>query len=268
MLPALVGFEADATIPKIGAGTRTEGHKFETSLIPFWKMLAEELAGTARPIEYVQLGSHTWGRVRVETRSVFLPAPYPVHAQAIDVKRHTQMGSVEKGLQTKFKVSELVNAYPGENTVVRRYAPTSGPFAGDAYPQIYAEMGTEYDGTILLMENDDVLVEKILLEYKTAKSSKGLRLDGNAHERLTFQMMQYLQVAHLYSRCSLAVFATDSFVRYKNKYHVNFCIQKDILAELYDGFHIDYLATVRDYLSFVENIRTWLNTGRGRGWSS
>ena len=90
---------------------------------------------------------------------------------------------------------------------------------------MYAGLSTGFDDTIVL-EQDGVLFEKILLEYKTAKPKHGKkvtpRVDANAHERLTFQTMQYLEAATRYPACSLMVIANGAFSRYRNKYHVQF----------------------------------------------
>jgi len=128
-----------------------------------------------------------------------------------------------------FPVSELIAAYPTEVEAIGRYAPDTGPFAGSQYPGIYSGLTTKFDDTVVL-EDGGVLREKLLLEYKTAKSSRQRQIDGNAHERLSFQIMQHLEVATRYTKCSLVVLANGAFIRYRNKYHVNFHVQADRLA--------------------------------------
>ncbi len=102
------------------------------------------------------------------------------------------------------------------------------------------------------------LKEKILLEYKTAKSSRGVQIDGNAHERLTFQMMQYLEIAATYRACSLIVVTNGAFARYRNKYHVNFQIQAERLRA-FPWFNLFYACEPSRYAIMAHRIAAWLS---------
>ena len=102
-----------------------------------------------------------------------------------------------------------------------------------------------------------------MIEYKSGKSSKKGSIDGNAHERLSFQMMQYLEAATRYTRCSLAVIANGAFIRYRNKYHVSFHAQADRLAN-FCWFHMDYACTAPEYARFLSGLLKWLITGADR----
>ena len=115
----------------------------------------------------------------------------------------------------------------------------------------------------MLLIEGGVLREKILLEYKTAKSTRGTSIDGNAHERLSFQIMQYLEAATRYTRCSLTVLANGAFVRYRNKYHVNFHVQADRLSN-FAWFSMDYACTAAGYDRFVSGLLAWLTDGTPR----
>lgn len=266
-LAIVVEFEAEGSKSNIGAGARTEGNKFEGLLVPLWKSFATTLEKiTNTPVEYFSVDSLVWSKTRFNKRAVYLPAPYPIHGQVTKIKKHPQLGHLTDWFNTRYLVSDLVASYPGTFTTVRKYAPVKGPFAADLYPTIFKGMTTEFDSVIVL-EDSDKLFEKILLEYKTAKSSRKSRIDGNAHERLSFQMMQYLEVAQLYKErctCSLAVFSNDAMTKYRNKYHVNFRIQADRLSSAFDWFHMDYLAAVVDYQVFFEGIKAWLQSGNKR----
>ncbi len=162
-------------------------------------------------------------------------------------------------LRLVFPVSDLVDAFPGTREAVERYSPPHGPYAGDRYPEMYSGLTTAFDDTILMVE-DGVLCEKMLLEYKTCKSSKGNCVDGNAHERLSFQIMQYLEAATRYMKCSLVVMANGAFTRYRNKYHVNFNIQADRLQN-FAWFSMQYLCTQDKYLRFADELTGWLARG-------
>ena len=159
-------------------------------------------------------------------------------------------------------MTDLVSSFPGLPEATARYAPPTGPFAGGAYPKMFAGMGTRFDDTIVLADGG-VLVEKILLEYKTGKSSKGTRLDANVHERLTFQVMQYLEVATRYPACSLLVIANGAFARYRNKYHVNFRVQADRLR-CFRWFDVTHACTAAEVVAVADGLLRWLLTGGRR----
>jgi hypothetical protein len=127
---------------------------------------------------------------------------------------------------------------------------------------MFAGLSTRFDGTVVL-EAKRALVEKILLEYKTAKSSEGQHIDGNAHERLSFQVMQYLEIATRYTKCSLVILANAAFIKFKNKYHVNFKLQADRLTA-FSWFDMKHVCTTREYCVFAEQLSDWL-LGKGKG---
>jgi len=163
-------------------------------------------------------------------------------------------------LQTVFPVADLVEKYPGVKEATQRYGPSHGPFCGENYPKMYSRSRTAFDDTILLVENK-ALREKILLEYKTGKSSRGQSVDGNVHERLSFQIMQYLEAATRYSKCSLVVLANGAFIRYRNKYHVSFHIQADRLRN-FGWFAMRYICEQDEHVGFADELLNWLIKGK------
>jgi hypothetical protein len=161
--------------------------------------------------------------------------------------------------QTDFKVTELVAGFPGTGEAIARYAPRVGPYQGTKYPEMFSRMKTMFDATLVLID-DGVLADKILVEYKTAKASKQRQIDGNAHERLSFQTLQYLEVATKYPRCSFVVLANGAFAKYRNKYHVSFHVQAERLTA-FSWFRMEHLCTAPDYLSFASQLSGWLFDG-------
>jgi len=186
-----------------------------------------------------------------DDRVVWLPVPGGAGKKADE--------RVQEWLRPVFPVGELVDAFPGRAEVIQSYSPTRGPYAGQNYPEMYSRLTTDFDDGILLVEGD-VLREKILLEYKTAKSTEGTALDGNVHERLSFQIMQYLEAATRYTKCSLVVMANGAFIRYRNKYHVNFKVQAERLRS-FAWFSMQYLCTREGYVGFADDLLTWLGRG-------
>lgn len=238
-------FEASASVKRTGPGERTEGNQFESLVMNFWTIFADTLTGEKH---IVTNGTQRWLRVQTGNKSVYLPTKittgYPPSNLGV------------RWLNSKYYVTDLVKAYPGEDHVVDLYAPQIGPYQSHSYPQMYSDLTTNFDDVIVL-EEAGVLKEKILLEYKTAKSSTGQRVDGNAHERLSFQMMQYLEVATRYPKCSMYVFTNGAFVKYKNKYHVSFHVQTERLSA-YSWFEMVYMSEVAEYQILVTKLQKFL----------
>ena len=257
---AMESFEASGSIANTGTGSRREGEDFEKLLGRMWAAFRDlAVSAGARLNHATGPAGRAYAQLSVGDRCLFVPS---AHASP----SRTSEAPEERWLEVTFKVSELLAAFPSEPDVVSRYAPGQGPFAGPAYPGIYSGLSTRFDDTVVLAANG-VLREKILLEYKTAKSSSGRQIDGNAHERLSFQVMQYLEVATRYTKCSLAVLANGAFVRYRNKYHVNFHVQADRLSN-FAWFSMDHMCTAPEYSRFHEGLLLWLFTGSPRTTNS
>ncbi len=196
--------------------------------------------------------THRYTKLTIEDRSLYIPA-------SNDVVLTDSAALPSPWLELTFNVSDLVASFPSEAEAIRRYAPTEGLYAGVRYPQMYAGLSTKFDDTIVL-EEAGVLREKVLLEYKTAKSTVGRQIDGNAHERLSFQIMQYLEIATKYTRCSLVVISNGAFARYRNKYHVNFHVQADRLSN-FSWFRMEHASTVNESERVLNGLLSWLFEG-------
>ena len=250
-------FEATESRAQTGTGSRREGGAFEDLIAELWLAFgtycegrgatrSEEPGATFR--KSLAWRKHVVQRLEYDNRALIIPHSH--EASGADKKDDPRW------LETEYRAEDLVSSYPGEEEAARRYAPEDGPYSGDGYPAIYTGLSTGFDDTIVLVE-DDVLREKILLEYKTAKSSKGRQIDGNAHERLSFQMMQYLEASTRYTSCSFVIMANGAFTKYRNKYHVNFHIQADRMR-CFAWFSMQYAATKHEYLSFLNGLAHWL----------
>ena len=221
----------------------------------FWEALADYAVEQKACRSRLRGPSNSgWTRLDYEDRSLYLPGK---SGASVSVTAEDS-----RWLDLRYAVSDSVATFPGTEEAVNRYGPDTGPFSGEAYPTIYERRKTAFDGAIVLVDQD-VLREKILLEYKTAKSTRGYAIDGNAHERLSFQILQYLEVATRYSACSFAVIVNGAFTKYRNKYHVNFRVQADRLR-VFRWFDMEYLATVSEYSRLVDGLCGWLFAGRAR----
>ena len=249
-------FEASASVANTGPGGRREGEHFERLAARLWlafRLLAESSGATVEVVAGV--GARRYAKLTVGPRSIFVPTSA---SDGISNPGAEQ----SRWLEVVFGVSDLVGAFPTEAEAVRRYAPSTGPYAGQTYPAIYNGLTTKFDDTVVLVDGG-VLREKIMLEYKTAKSSAGRQIDGNAHERLSFQIMQYLEVATRYTKCSLMVMANGAFIRYRNKYHVNFHVQADRLKN-FAWFSMEHACTTTEYTCFLTGLLFWLFEGTPR----
>jgi hypothetical protein len=263
LLEQVEAFEAPKSEAKTGPGSRLEGGEFEVLIQRMWRAFSD-LCVDAGAVRTRERGArfrkklvwhrHVVHKLVVADRELIIP-----HSEE-------QSPSSDSGnprwLETEYAVQDLVESFPGTAAVVKDYAPDEGRFAGGQYPSMYAGMSTGFDDTVVLVDAG-VLREKVLLEYKTAKSSKGGQIDGNAHERLSFQIMQYLEAATRYTKCSLVVLANGAFVRYKNKYHVNFHIQADRLSN-FSWFSMEHACTSTEYVRFLTGLLVWLFEGTPR----
>lgn len=249
-LNKIESFEAASSRANTGTGARREGDEFQILIKELWnyfRLFAERNQAQSEIV--IASDKRKYARLSVANRMLFIPVPSNIVVSA-------SVSNQLKWLEVTFPVQSLIANFPGEDEIIKKYAPTEGKYSGSRYPEIYKGMTTEFDDTIVLVR-DGILYEKILLEYKTAKSSKGDRIDGNAHERLSFQIMQYLEVATRYTRCSLFVIANNAFVRYKNKYHVNFHIQAERLSN-FCWFYMSYACTVKEYKQLLSSLLSWL----------
>lgn len=245
---AMEEFEASESRANTGTGTRREGEHFETLVLSMWDATIDYLREQGAVAETVSTTQGEWVRLSRGARAAYVPTA--------TTRLLPQTTEGERWLGLNYKVSDLVAAYPGPHEANDRYSPKTGPFAGSAYPAMFSGLTTRFDGTVVL-EKDRVLHEKILLEYKTSKSSTGRQIDGNAHERLTFQVMQYLEVATRYPRCSLYVLTNGAYIRYRNKYHVNFKVQADRLAA-FSWFSMNFLSHKPEYSMLVSRLIDWI----------
>jgi hypothetical protein len=241
-------FEAAGSVRKTGAGARQEGAKFEGLVRRWWSAVAIDLIDGGAAYDVFDQGGRRWARLTAKAgRSIVLPARTAPDVTVNDFE--------QRWLETSFRTESIVDAF-GQPELVAGYAPDRGPYAGTNYEKMYTGIETEFDDTAIL-ENRGVLHEKILLEYKSAKSTKKKQIDGNAHERLSFQMMQYLEIATRYTKCSFVVVTNGAYVRYRNKYHVNFHMQSDRLRN-FAWFNMAHVCTPSEMERLHQRLRDWL----------
>jgi hypothetical protein len=246
--------EATASESNTGAGKRQDGAVFEHLMLEYWNAVADlcvSRGATARHVMVAKSSSKHYVELSAGKRRIVIPSQ--VSEAAVTAPW------MKANLQVAFKSKDILSQYPDLASEVAKWAPDEGSYSGAKYKSLFEDKKTEFDDTFLKFDGD-LLVEKVLLEYKTAKSSKGVALDGNAHERLTFQMMQYLEISPLYSKCSMMVFANGAFGRYKNKYHFHFRLQMHRLAN-FEGFNASFNSSASEYLLQANVLADWLLDG-------
>lgn len=252
---ALFAFEATESVERTGTGSRREGEQFERLVAAFWAGAASYLRGRGAAATSIEgPGTRFWVRLAAHDRALYLPATGPLDGLTVRKER--------RWLDLSYDVASLVSSFPGTSHAIEHYAPDTGPYQGAKYPDMFAGRTTKFDDAIILEESSQ-LKEKVLLEYKTAKSSQKRSIDGNAHERLSFQILQYLEIATRYPACSMVVLANGAFVKYLNKYHVSFHVQAERLAA-FKWFTLTHACTVSEYARLLDGLFRWLLDGRDR----
>ncbi len=252
----LYDYEASESVANTGTGSRREGGEFEKLVGDYWLCLKDVLI--SRGVDLCRVvegaGKRKWWCLEHGKRRMLLPC-HP-HEPLTDSTEQPH-----RWLELVFRTEDILDSFPGRQEARDRYAPARGPYADENYHALHDGLSTKFDDTVLLIE-DDILKEKWLLEYKTAKSSKGSHIDGNAHERLSFQIMQYLEVAPRYTRCRFVVIANGAFVKYRNKYHANFHVQADRLSN-FGWFNMRHACTPEEYRHLIDELVVWiLNSGK------
>jgi hypothetical protein len=134
-------------------------------------------------------------------------------------------------------------------------------FAETAYKQIYRGLKTNFDGVILFVEGDE-LFSKNLVEIKSAKSSNRERIDGNAHERFSYQNLDYVEISAIYPRIELLLLTNDAYVRYRNKYHTGFAVHALRLSRAFSWYKFSMVSSAGQYFRLFEGWIDWLNGRR------
>jgi hypothetical protein len=243
--------QATESVANTGAGKRQDGAVFEHLMVEYWDRLAQICVFHGASVAYTADNATAKKKYAVLSRgnrNLVLPCS--------DSKPVTKFGIHRNSLRLRFKAKDILAQYPSLESTIRSWAPEQGKFSGVDYRKQYEEKVTEFDDTIIKLE-DGMLVEKVLLEYKTSKSSKGKSIDGNAHERLSFQMLQYAEIAPMFTSCSLLVFSNGAFGQYENKYHMFFRLQMERLKVL-SGFKATFNSDIGEYVSRAQELHDWL----------
>lgn len=166
----------------------------------------------------------------------------------------------EDWLRRSFLVAEWSDHYL-EDIRLRGWIPEEDlPFGGSRYRQIYENLATNFDGAIAFIEKGR-LVNKSLVEAKSAKSSDGAKLDGNAHERFSYQNLEYVEIGALYPSTELLLFTNQAFLKYRNKYHTGFSVHALRLSRAFGWYKFNIISSAEQYYRLVRGWADWLKGG-------
>ncbi len=139
------------------------------------------------------------------------------------------------------------------------------PYTETEYKRIYQDLKTNFDGVILFIEGDELL-SKNLVEIKSAKSSKrktkSPKIDGNAHERFSYQNLDYVEISAIYPKTELLLLTNDAYVRYRNKYHTGFAVHALRLSQAFWWYKFSMVSSAGQYFRLFEGWIDWLNGRR------
>ncbi len=257
-------YSGGPSLAGVPAGGRVEGKQFEAAVAEAWITFAQEVRSTAT-IHVVEPARPGQPRV-IKFQSN--KGPWAMYLDfSGDIASHAADGDLREEvppewLEKKYLVSELLEAQigPGPYTFAPPTRLDSKLYHADHYPEMFAAKSTNFDYSGAFVE-DGQLREKLLFEYKYAKSSGNDTIDGNAHERLSFQVLQYLEIALRYPACSLNVIAAQAFSEYRNKYHPSFNQQALRLSGTYRQVIFRYAACRSDYIALFNSFARYLTEG-------
>lgn len=253
--------EAEPTARGRPAGEATGGRAFESQVKEAWRELAKALVHEGCQVTVAQADTEwmTCIAKSESARRLYIPGRPSEWDLSTDIVGEAVP---QAWAERRFLVSQLVLRHLGEK--VLRFAPVnkedSPDFYGQNYPKMFEGKTTTFDFTVACADGG-VLQEKLLFEYKSAKSSSGVTVDGNAHERLSFQTLQYLEVGGMIANTSFNVIASSAFSRFKNKYHVTFNQQAVRLGDVFQYFTMRVIACKSEYRRFFSMLVGWLFLG-------
>lgn len=256
------GIEAGPSEAGRPAGSAPGGADFETEMSDLWLWMLRSLAARdGVETEAVVSGATTLAALtnpKLGTQIVVGFRPDQVFGARAAATTEVPRAWGE----SRFLVSDLVDWHMGDGQLY--FAPPTAKdsprFHGQLYPQMFQGFNTCFDFNVVLALNGQ-LMDKMLFEYKSAKSSAGDRLDGNAHERLGFQVLQYLEIANHLGNTSLNVVASSAFARYRNKYHVAFNQQAVRLGNTYATFVMRFASCPTEYAALMSIVAGFLLHG-------
>jgi hypothetical protein len=260
----IAAYSGGPTLAGVPAGGRAEGGEFEAAVRDAWTTFAREVRRTVGTIWVVNPQRSGQRRaVKIESQS----GPWAIYWDYSSDIAALAEGEVTEDvppawLERRFLVADLLEAQLGAGPYP--FAPPteqdSARFHGEAYPALFAGRTTNFDFSGALVDSG-VLKEKLLFEYKYAKSSNNDSIDGNAHERLAFQILQYVEIALRYPSCSLNVIAAQAFSEYRNKYHPAFNQQAIRLNDTFRQVQFRFAACRSDYIALFDCFAYFLLDG-------
>jgi hypothetical protein len=227
---ALYEFEAPATQTGTPAGSRKDYLEFHRRVGAFLSELSDRLADEYGGVIIAGYGGMHWRKIVHGRRVCYMPCAVP--------SSDTVVASIPEWLACGTKDRAH---FSFERELPAREAPF------------------EFKGVIGLRE-DGCPPVRILTEYVTGKSSKGEKMDGNAHERLSYKLLQYLELyaEDATDKCELFVFGNGAFAKYSNRFYPFMQRQFERMAAAFPNFKAVWAVEVPDFLALGQRIVEWL----------
>jgi hypothetical protein len=259
----IAAYSGGPSLPGVPAGARPEGGLFEEAVLAAWGLFAEGVEPIAEIYEIEPSRPGQPQAIGIESKRGPWRLYLRHHEKLVPYARGQKTSDIHPAwLQKRFLVSELLEEHlgPGPYSFAPKDNNDSSRYFGDNYPALFARKTTDFDFSGALVEND-ILKEKLLFEYKYCKSTNGVGVDGNAHERLAFQVLQYVEIALRFPVCSMNVIAAQAFSEFKNKYHPAFNQQSIRLSETFSKLHFRFAACRSDYMALFQCLANFLSEG-------
>jgi len=257
-------YSGGPSLAGVPAGGRAEGGEFEAAVKDTWTTFASEIrrtVGTVMIVHPQRQGQKTAVKLQSRNGPWAIYWDYSAELAAL-AEREVTEDVPPAWLQRRFLVADLLEAQlgPGPYPFAPPTEHDSERFHGLNYPAMFAGRTTNFDFSGALVA-EGTLREKLLFEYKYAKSSNNDSIDGNAHERLSFQVLQYVEVAFRYPSCSLNVIAAQAFSEHRNKYHPAFNQQAIRLSETFRNVQFRFAACRSEYIAMFDCLAYFLLEG-------
>lgn len=258
----IASYSGGPTLSGVPAGGRSEGEEFENAVAQAFTIFSQNIRDVALVQGVVPARRGQPRAIKFQARN----GPWAMYLgrlpATLDVDSTTEEEIPPDWVLDRYYVADLLESHlgPGPYPFAPRTEMDSAHYYGANYPNMFAGRTTNFDFAGALVV-DGVLREKMLFEYKYAKSSNADSIDGNAHERLGFQVLQYLEIALRYPSCSLNVIAAQAFSEYRNKYHPAFNQQAARLGSTFQQVQWRYAANRTEYIALFECLARFLESG-------
>lgn len=228
---AIATFEAPESQAGVPAGARRDYIRFQALISTFLSELAERLAAEYGGGIFAAGGKKFWRKIGHRSRFCYVPCGAPDFGVGI--------ARTPKWLSRQLSWPNI--ATPGIHN--------QGKKAIFSFWNVVGFGDASRPGHCTFIES------------VTGKSSDGEKLDGNAHERLSYKILQYIEMmqsAEGGNACELFVFGNGAFSQYRNRFYPSTQRHLKRMAAVFEGFRAELAVGVDEYMALTNRILDWL----------